>query len=287
MSLKQLKTQLKSIQTLQRIIGAMELTSSIKLQTIVSQTVFFKFFFKEFIHCLNQIQPHVSLRDQELLVARWSKRKLLIVISTDKWLVWWLNSNLFKVIEKSYLWRSSFVELITIWQKWKDYFSKKWRNITASLQTKDKITAPHLVELYNYLWDAIHSKKYSKIKIYFNHCKNTLSQIPARLTIFPLTQDTLNNFTSTIDLPELKKIKNSDSLIIEPSIQDYTDNLLYYIVENLLYYCVLDAKISENSARLSNMKQAKDNAQKQMQKLKINYNKARQAKITNETTYLI
>ncbi|GHW02853.1 ATP synthase gamma chain [candidate division SR1 bacterium] len=280
MSLKQIKNQLKSTRTLQKILGAMELASSIKLQSLTAQTRSFKRFFKDFIQVVVSLQPHLHIQDKNHFVID-QKKKLILVISTEKGLVGSLNSKLFDIIESRYKEGKDRVDLMTIGYKGEVFFRKNQRNIVASFPLKDKINAEYLVNLYKFLEVALKDQTYSKIKIYFNHSKNAFSQSPARLTLSPLSQETLKLFLHEINIP-YPDIQVNDELIIEPNIEAYRKNTIQYVIENLVYYCILDSKISENSARFALMKLANQNNQEKEKKLTTDYNKARQDKITQD-----
>lgn len=258
----------------------MELASSIKLQSLTAQTRSFKRFFKDFIQVVVSLQPHLHIQDKNHFVID-QKKKLILVISTEKWLVWSLNSKLFDIIESRYKEGKDRVDLMTIWYKGEVFFRKNQRNIVASFPLKDKINAEYLVNLYKFLEVALKDQTYSKIKIYFNHSKNAFSQSPARLTLSPLSQETLKLFLHEINIP-YPDIQVNDELIIEPNIEAYRKNTIQYVIENLVYYCILDSKISENSARFALMKLANQNNQEKEKKLTTDYNKARQDKITQD-----
>jgi F-type H+-transporting ATPase subunit gamma len=143
------------------------------------------------------------------------------------------------------------------------------------------------VELYNYLWTAIYEKKYSKVKLYFNFYKNSLIQRPARITLFPLMPETLEEFIREIELKNPVNRAEFKEMFIEPNLETYTDHLIQYLIENMLYYTILNAKTSEHASRMIAMKHSKENCEELEISFKSLYNKLRQTKITQEISEIV
>jgi len=284
---KYLKSKIKTIHNLKKVIGALEVTSTSKLQKIKHQTAFFKEFFYEFLHVLNYVQKQVNIWESELLEVESDGKRLLMVITTDKGLAGGINASLLKRVEVAYGDRKDKVDIIAIGKKGEEYFLKNGRNVVASLQLKDKVASGELVELYEYLWLAIYEKKYSKVKLYFNFYKNSLVQRPARITLFPLMPETLEEFIEEIELKNPVNRSEVREMFIEPSLEMYRDRIIQYLIENMLYYVILNAKTSEHASRMIAMKQSKDNCTELEGNLVRLYNKSRQMKITQEISEIV
>jgi F-type H+-transporting ATPase subunit gamma len=261
--------------------------STAKLQRLKQQTVFFKYFFYEFLHVLNYVQKQINLRDSNILDTYPDGKRLLMVITTDKGLAGGINTNLLKRIDHSYGQRKEKADIIAIGKKGEEFFLKNGWNVLAALHPKDKITSGELVELYEYLWSAIYEKKYSKVKIYFNFYKNSLTQRPARITLFPLMPETLEEFIREIELKHPVNRKEFKELLIEPDIETYRDHIIQYLIENILYYTILNAKISEHASRMVAMKHSKDNCSDLEIRLTSVYNTTRQRKVTQEISEIV
>ncbi|MDR2541546.1 MAG: F0F1 ATP synthase subunit gamma [Candidatus Peribacteria bacterium] len=265
----------------------MEIASTAKLQKYKHQTDFFKEFFYQFLHVLNYVQKQISIRDSDMLETSHDEKRLLMVITADKGLAGGITTNLLKRVEESYGHRKEKADIIAIGKKGEDYFFKNGRNVVASLHPKDKITSGEFVELYQYLRSAIYEKKYSKVKIYFNFYKNSLIQRPSRITLFPLTPETLEEFIKEIELKSPVNRKEFKEMLIEPDVDTYRDHIIQYLLENILYYTILNAKISEHASRMVAMKHSKDNCSDLADHLSRAYNKSRQMKITQEITEIV
>jgi F-type H+-transporting ATPase subunit gamma len=121
---KQLKSKIKTVQNLQKIIGALEVASTSKLQKIKNQTAFFKEFFYEFLHVLNYVQKQVNIWDSEVLSIEPDGKRLLMVITSDKGLAGGINGNLLKRVVNSYGTRKDKVDIIAIGKKGEEFFTK-------------------------------------------------------------------------------------------------------------------------------------------------------------------
>jgi F-type H+-transporting ATPase subunit gamma len=141
--------------------------------------------------------------------------------------------------------------------------------------------------LYEYLRKAIYEKQYSKVKIYFNFYKNSLVQRPVRVTLFPLTPETLEEFITEIELKNPVNRSEVKELLIEPDIETYRDHIIQYLIENMVYYTILNAKTSEHASRMVAMKHSKDNCIDLEKKLTRVYNTSRQMKITQEISEIV
>lgn len=286
-NIKQLKSKITTIKSLQKIIGALEVASTSKLQKLKNQTAFFKEFFYEFLYVLNYVQKQIDIFDSSFQQVDDNTKRLLVVISTDKWLAGGINTNLFKRILQSYGTRKDKVDILAIGKKGKEFFERNGRNVIASLQIKDKIIAGELVELYNFLRNATNEKQYSRIKIYFNFFKNALVQRPTRFSLFPLNQENLDAFNEEIELKNPINRREYREMIIEPDEETYKENIIQEIIENMIYYSVLNAKMSEHAARMIAMKNSKDNCKELETNLNSTYNKSRQMKITQEISEIV
>lgn len=135
---------------------------------------------------------------------------------------------------------------------------------------------------------------YAEVKIFYNHYVNTIKQIPVSRTFLPLTKVGIEMYFKQVfgeafyeDKAYLKKDTQKSEYVIEPSKQEVLDTLLPMLIDAIFYDILIEAKASEHSARMIAMKNAKDNAKKYASKLKIAYNKTRQAAITTEISEIV
>lgn len=282
-STRQLRTQIKSLKSLQKILKALEIVSTIKLQKMKKKTEILRDFLIDFLNVLHSIQDSINLFDfdKKNRDPRW--RRLIIVVSTDKWLCWPITSKLTKHISTKYAERKEKVDIFVIWKKWLEFFVRDGRNIVWSLQLKDDFNEEELVPLYAYIKKSLEQKKYSKIKIYFNYFKTTIIQVPLRFKLFPLDKESFDVFLQDINI-KLEKIHKPkiNALSIEPSKKLLLEKLRQETIKYIVYSSVIQNKTWEHASRMLAMKNAKDNSWEIIKDISIKYNKVRQSKITQE-----
>ena len=282
-STRQLRTQMKSLKSLQKILKALEIVSTIKLQKLKKKTESLREFFIDFLNILQAVEGDINLFDFDKESRDENGRRLVIMVSTDKWLCGPITSKLTKHIATKYESIKDKVDVFVVGKKWLEFFVRDNWNIVGSLQLKDDFSENELLPLFTYIKDSIAQKKYAKIKVYFNFFKNTMTQIPLRFKLFPLDKDSFDMFLQDIDL-KLEKIEKpkSDTLLLEPTVQLLKQKLIEESIKYIAYSAVIQNKTGEHAARMIAMKNAKENSGDIIRSVNIRYNKVRQSKITQE-----
>jgi len=285
---KQIRGKIKSVKNLQKIIRALEVVSTIKLQKLKDKTNRFKSFVLDFLNILQSIKDQVNLFDIDKTTWDPNGRRLIIVVTSDKWLCGGINSKLLKHISTKYQdWKEK-VDIIAIGKKWLEFFIRDKWNIVWSLQLKDNIDENDLRSVFAYIKRALKNNSYSKIKVYFNFFKNTVTQIPLRFKLFPLDEESFDMFLKDLWI-ELSSVnfKKTNNLVIEPNIEQFKELLIQELIEHILYNAVINNKTWEHAARMLAMKNAKDNCGDILGNLNLIYNKTRQQKITQEISEIV
>lgn len=282
-STRQLRNQIKSLKSLQKILKALEIVSTIKLQKTKKKTELLRDFLINFLNVLHSIEWQINLFDFDQ--RNWDPmgRRLIILVSTDKWLCGTITSKLIKHISTKYAERKDNADIFVIWKKWLEFFVRDGRNIVWSLQLKDDFKEEELNPLYVYIKKSLEQKTYSKIKIYFNYFKTTMIQVPLRFKLFPLDKESFDAFLQDIDI-KLDKTKTPtiNALSIEPSKKILIDKLIQESIKYIVYSSVIQNKTWEHASRMLAMKNAKDNSGEIIKNISVEYNKVRQSKITQE-----
>ncbi|HRU50162.1 MAG TPA: ATP synthase F1 subunit gamma [Candidatus Absconditabacterales bacterium] len=296
---KLIKTKIKSITNLQKIIKALEIVSTVKLQKIKQQTTNFGNFMTHFLSVLNTIKDKVDIFDEqnkinEQLIKEQTEnifgRRLIILLTTDKGLCGSMNSRLIRHLNEKYGEEGikENVDLFIIGKKGFDFFVGTGWNIVGTVNIKDTFTESDLNSLFVFIKQSLKEQRYAKIKIYFNYFKNVITQVPLRFKLYPLDQDSFDSFLEGIDinLDNIAPLPH-DQLILEPNPKDFAASLIEKIVQNIVYYAMLNNKASEQASRMLAMKNAKDNCGDIISGLQILYNKTRQQKITQEISEIV
>ncbi len=277
---REILTKIKSVENTKKITKAMEMVAASKMrkaQSLMQATRPYAQKMRSVIgHLANAHSeykhPYLSERDE-------IKRVGFIVISTDRGLCGGLNINLFKAaIAAMGEWSEQNVEIdvVTIGKKAAGFFKRISGNVVAEVSSLgDK---PHLQELVGtikVMLDAYDEGRIDRLYMVENNFVNTMTQNPTVTTLLPLVAD---------DDPEMKHYWD---YIYEPDAQEVLDAVLMRYIESLVYQGVVENLACEMAARMVAMKSATDNAGDLINELRLIYNKARQASITQEISEIV
>jgi len=179
---------------------------------------------------------------------------------------------------------------ISVGRKGRQTLARMKKNLLADFELKDSPTFAESRTISRFLLQKFEEGQFDAVEIYYNRFVNTLSQIPTRFPLVPIGAETLAAAKALGEAKhvELTKKKThggphpSVSYNFEPDANFLLGKLLPYYVHLELYEKILESRASEHSARMVAMKSATDNAKQLVKDLTLEYNKARQAAITNE-----
>jgi len=284
---KQLRTRMKSVKNLQKIIKALEIVSTVKLQKLRGVIVTYREFMKSFLEVLNVVMDEINIFDFDKNKRNPNWRRLLIVVTTDKWLCWGVNSRIFKRMEKNYAQAKDNVDIFVVWRKWLEYFIRNWWNVVWSLIVSDKVLLAEINPLSAFIKKALEEKTYSKIKVYFNFFKSTMDQVLTRFKLYPLDRESFEDFLNNVWIEVEESNTTKKFLMIEPDTKTYKHDFLQLLIRTIIFSAVVNNKTTEYAARMVAMKNAKDNCNDLLVQLNLMYNKTRQLKITQEITEIV
>ncbi len=287
-NLKQVRTRIKSVKNLQKIVKALEIVSTVKLQKLKWVMVSYRDFMQSFLEVLKVVIKEVNLFDfdEKSWDPKW--RRLLIVVTWDKWLCWSINSRIFKRMEKNYWQAKDNVDIFVIWKKWVEYFVRNWWNVVGSAIISDKVLLAEINPISAFIKEALEAKRYSKIKVYFNFYKTTMNQVLTRFKLYPLDEESFESFLENLWL-KMDLLENIDDkyLMVEPDVDTFRFDFMQLLIRTIIFSAVVHNKTTEYAARMMAMKNAKDNCNDLLINLNLLYNKTRQYKITQEITEIV
>lgn len=221
----------------------------------------------------NAEYKHRFMKEREV------KRVGYILISSDRGLCGGLNINAFKTAIKSMkIWADQGVpiDLCIIGAKAAQFFKTYGGNVVAS--TRDIGEEPELAALIGsvkVMLDAFEEGRIDKLFLVSNEFVNTMTQKPNVHQLLPLVAE------------ETTKLKHHWDYIYEPDAEALLKGLLTRYIESQVYQAVVENAACEQAARMIAMKNATDNAGELIDTLKLIYNKARQAAITQELSEIV
>ena len=284
-NLKEIRTRISSVTSTRQITSAMKMVAAAKLKKAQEAVVHLR----PYVHKMQDIMLHVSLSsdvDDDNVYAedRDYEKVLIVAITSNRGLCGAFNSNIIKecmnLAQNKYgdLFARGKVRFMTIGKKGFDNLSR--RNIPVDEQNYDiyeNLTYENVVPIAQELIDSFVSGRYDCIDIVYNEFKNAATQKIISHQFLPLLPEEDHNH----------KQRSASNYIFEPSKQEMVKELIPMLLKLFLYQALLDSVASEYGARMTSMQQATDNATSLIQDLTLQYNKARQASITNEIVEIV
>lgn len=278
--IKEIRTQIKSIQNTQKITKAMEMVAASKMRRAQDRMQATR----PYAEKIRKVIGHLALSHPEykhpfMMEREQTQRLGLIVVSSDRGLCGGLNINLFrKLLREMKVWREEGheVDVAVIGGKAQGFFKRIGANVIS--QASGLGDSPDLMELIGtvkVMLDAYSEGRIDRLYLASNEFVSTMSQQPGIETVLPLVP------------AENEEIKYYWDYIYEPDAPEVLDRLLTRYVESLVYQGVVENIACEMAARMVAMKSATDNAGSLINELQLVYNKARQAAITQEISEIV
>ncbi|MDQ6950305.1 MAG: F0F1 ATP synthase subunit gamma [Mariprofundales bacterium] len=271
-SAKDIRNQIKAVQNTSKITKAMELVAASKMRKAQNRARDAKSYaegIERIIHNLMQSHPEYA---HPFLVERPQVNRVgVIVVSTDKGLCGGLNSNVLRHALGLMREQQVKIDVLTIGRRGAAFMRRFGAN---SLGSREEISdAPVIGDIIGLTKIAMNhfiDGKLDRIFLVSSEFINTMTQRPKVVQLLPC--------------PEVREPTHSGywDYLYEPESREVLDGLLTRYVESLVFNAVIENKACEHSARMVAMKSASDNAKDIIKDLRITYNKARQAAITQE-----
>lgn len=274
-SLRDIRRRIKSVKNTSQITKAMQMVAASKMRKAQQAALAGRPYAILLNRVLTTLRDRVDHALHPLLERRAEERReLVILLTTDKGLCGALNTNLCREALDYDRERTDF---ISIGRKGTQFLSRSGRNMVAEFPFRDQ---PSFIETRSISKMAIEKflkGEADRVTVLFPRFVNTLSQVPTALPLLPITGLAEMGFGE-----EIGAQADDSALLIEPDARSVLDAILPYYVHFELFQTLLGARASEHSARMVAMKSATDNAKQLVKDLTLEYNKARQASITNE-----
>jgi len=276
-SLKEIRTRIVSVQSTQKITSAMKLVSAAKLRRAQHSISTLKPYSNKLNAILHNLSCDLSTGNP-LFTKREPKNVLLIAITSNRGLCGAFNSNVIKEINRevndNYKTQpqKGKLKIICIGKKGMEQLRKNFEILDTYETLVDTPNFEELSKIVSSLIDDFCQKKIDKIDIVYNSFVNPATQKIKIENFLPIT--IVEDYSS-------KKSKKTN-FILEPSENELVDELIPKILKIQLFKIILDSIAAEHGARMTSMTKATENAAEILRELKLKYNNARQAVITNE-----
>lgn len=277
-SLKEIRKRRSSIKSTRQITSAMKMVAAARLRRAQDRIVRLRPYATKLHSLLVGISLGLEKEEVESPYSRFSENEkvLLIVITSNRGLCGSFNMNVIKqtmeTIEKKYTeqYNNNSLWLMTIGRKAYDYFSKRdYQILEDNSDIFDDLTFENSSVIAGRVMESFLSKEFDRVEFIYNRFKNAAVQILSYVVFLPLEK------------PGDEESENID-YIFEPSQEEIITELIPKTLKIQFYSTVLDSYVAEHGARMTAMHMATDNATELIRELNLEYNKARQASITNQ-----
>ena len=267
--LQQSKNRIKSVSATQKITSAMELVATSKLKKVKDLNFKITPFKKETINIISSVINNVSDKDYLFFKSPNQTKDLIIIVTSSLGLCGGYNNNIFKYVKENVDISS---DLIVLGSKGVSHFKNNNYHIISEYNELPPFDVKeNLSSLITYkIVKDFKNGKYKSIKMIYTKFINTLTFEPTIFQLLPIN-------------PKIfKGKKNNKELLLEPTAIDVLDELIPFYLTNTIKSLIIEAQLSEQASRRMAMENATDNANELKEQLMLEYNKARQAAITQE-----
>lgn len=280
-NLKEIRTRITSVESTMQITSAMKMVSAAKFKRAQDAIIQMRPFAKKFNDILLNVSSTVGETEHPMMRDDKGKKVLLIAISSNRGLCGGFNNNVVKEIKKTIEENpEKEYSILTIGKKVFDAFKKTdllngSETLPADVQTIwDDLSYENSISITSKLMSAFENNVFDKAFLVYNSFKNAAVQITVNEPFLPV-------------VPAQSKKESSVDYIFEPDQEEILKELIPSSLKIQLYKALLDSFASEHGARMTAMHKATDNANEMKNDLKLFYNKARQAAITNEILEIV
>jgi F-type H+-transporting ATPase subunit gamma len=277
---KEIRSKIASVKNMQKITSAMEKVAASKIRKAQQQMEASRPYAQRIRRVVGHLRHANPDYKHPFLTEREINRVGYIVISTDRGLCGGLNANLFKtVIGEIADWQGKNVEvdLVLVGAKAVQFFRRMGGNVVGTAtHLGDRPSVNDLIGAITIMLHSYEEQKIDRLFLVHNEFVSAMSQKPEVTQLLP----------AHIDLEE-GELQTHWDFIYEPDAADLLDDVLSRYIESLVYRGAVENFACEMAAKMVAMKSATDNAGEIIDGLQLEYNKARQAAITQEISEIV
>lgn len=279
-SMRDIKRRKSSIQGTQQITKAMKLVSTVKLQRARASAERSKGYFTCMYDTVNNILQRVGHIDHPYLIPGESRRKAVVVITSNRGLAGGYNSNVTKLVTRHPEWKKEDLDLYCLGNKGRETFARN--GYTVKECDNDIVESPMYADaaaLSEKLLASYAAGEIGEIYLAYTGFKNTVSHVPTLLRLLPVDVEEQGEKETSNEAAPIMNFETEDTEALDLLIPKY--------VTSLIYGALRESVASENGARMQAMDNATSNAEEIISDLTLKYNRARQGSITQELTEII
>lgn len=277
-SLKEIRNRITSVGSTMQITSAMKMVSAAKLKRAQDAITQMRPYSVKLQEILGNLSATLDMSENAYSEVRSTNKTLIIGITSNRGLCGGFNNNVIKQVN-SLVAQDSTVKVLCLGKKIKDIL-KKTPNyyINDTIQPVEDIfsslTFDNVALIASAVMDSFFNKEFDKVIVVYNRFVNAATQVVQTEQLLPI-------------VPKVSEGSTSGDYIFEPSKAEIVEDLIPKSLKIQLFKAILDSHAAEHGARMTAMHKATDNAKELQKGLKLSYNKARQAAITNEILEIV
>jgi F-type H+-transporting ATPase subunit gamma len=276
-NLKEIRIRITSVSSTMQITSAMKMVSAAKLKKAQDAIIAMRPYSNKLSELMQGLSGASSTGEKSFTNKREVIKVLVVAISSNRGLCGAFNANISKeinIIRSREEFKNAKIKFLSIGKKINDILQKTEEVIQNDSDVFEDLNYDRVSQIATKLMDLYIDEEYDHVEIVYNSFKNAATQIIKTEQFLP------------IPLSEKEGAENSD-YIFEPSQELIVSTLIPKSLKMQLFKAIRDSFASEHGARMTAMHKATDNASELRDELKLTYNKARQASITNEILEIV
>ena len=273
-NLKELRVRITSIGSTMKITSAMKMVSAAKLKKAQDAIVQMRPYASKLTEILQKAASTLDSSENAYGVVRDTNRTRIVVITSNRGLCGAFNSSVVKKAKAFMADSNDDFSIVAIGKKAGDAFKDDERLVERNPELWDNIGFEAASEYAQKLMDGYLAAEFDKVVLVYNAFRNAAVQEPTAEQMLPISMD--------VDGPV-----DTTEYLYEPTKSEILEDLIPTSLKTQFFASLLDANASEHGARMTAMHKATDNAKALQGDLKLEYNKARQAAITNEILEIV
>lgn len=281
-NLKEIRNRIQSVGSTMQITSAMKMVSAAKLKRAQDAITQMRPYAVKLREILGNLSSSLDMSENPLSHAREEKNVLYVAITSNRGLCGGFNNNVIKRVQVLASETKANVTVLPIGKKAKDAFKNgglldKTDTLPNDLENiYGNLTFEEVSKIGDLLMEVFAAGKFDKVVLVYNQFVNAANQIVTEEQLLPITKTEVKADESA-----------AGDYLFEPSKEEIVLDIIPKTIRIQLFKGILDSFASEHGARMTAMHKATDNASEMQRSLKLVYNKARQAAITNEILEIV
>ena len=277
---RDIRNRIKGVKNTRQITKAMQMVATSKMKRAQESAKAGRPYALLLADVIGSLSDSVQEGGSAFFESRPVRHRGILVVSTDKGLCGALNSNLFRAVNEV----ETSAKFVAVGKRATQYLSRTRRDLLADFTVSDRAPFAEVRKVVEFLLRSYDEGSIDTVEVAYTSFVNTLTQEPEVVQLLPFAdlETMLATLHARFGSPDDQMIKDSREILFEPGREEILSELATLYVKQEIYQLILESQASEHSARMVAMKNATDNAGNLVDELTLQYNRARQAAITQE-----